>query len=634
METTAYPRSGRVFPCLLIFSLLLTAGFAHAQCPPLLPAPTGTGGDPGEALSVEHHFMHSSTHLQGFPSSEKIAAAIHQPGPTSSLAGMRTIVIVNNPSATLPLSVEIEYFDSTGALVATSNPAPIAPEGHYDEEATPLTGSPWGTVRVRKLTSDDPDFVGATLFHTYQIGIPVGGDDDADKAPIGEPGGEPGEYIFFTETHDTRIGAASMQQLQAPQDYATELFWGPLPLTTGATPVPGTASPLSWDFFNGNSPLIMVTNPNPFTINATIFIFDTNGATLSTTVALAPFQSFVDMTFFDNVIAAHNSGATFDLDALVWVIADSSVVGQGVMFDFFSDGAGVQEQDFMGRFRMGSTMLQNTRADSLVSPELVSEVGGVATNTLLGVANASFGDIGPVLVQYRDRTGTVVGAQTIPNFPVLSTLRLGPGSPGYPANQFAGSVTVSSCQPGLIGWNMKTTEHTGGPGSMSASEAGGGGFELRKAWGESLDGGNGSEPGIGISENAVLTQRKIGPLNRAAGDTTGFVPGYNHVYNNGVSNTGPYLYRFFDVPGVDWSNFMFFPGVTSGSTSFTYIDGAVPLVLPALPSSFINTRFEHIELGATGINALGGYLWQWSWYIPEPIGTGSYSGPGDIVPNF
>ncbi|MDG2334237.1 MAG: hypothetical protein P8Q97_08455 [Myxococcota bacterium] len=624
---------------------------------------------------------------------------------------MRTIVIVNNPDANLPLSVEIEYYNSAGVLVGTSTPLPIPPEGHYEEPAALLAGSPWGTVRVLKVSATDPDFVGATMFHTYQIGLPGGvvgtnfdlnrdggvglddvslalalvgsGADHTDPAcgdacladtnqdggvgmddvhailgamsgasagGAGSGGGEPGKNVFHSETHEHRIGAASMQQLQAAQDFATELFWGPLPLTKEATPIPGTASPLSWDFFNGNSPLIMVTNPNPYAVEATILIVDTNGAVISTMVPLAPFQSYVDMTFFDDVIAAHGSNAVFDLDALVWVSAQdpadgllSPVVGQGVMFDFFSGSPTPQNpsnQEFMGRFRMGSSMFQNTLAKTLVSPELVSEQSMIATNTLLGVANASLGDIGPVLVEYRNRSGAVVGSQSIPNVPALWTLRLGPESPGYPLAEFAGSVTVSSCEPGLIGWNMKTTEYPGAPDNALAS--GGNGFELRKAWGEALDGGNGPEPGGDISNAVFLPQEKVGPLNRASADQLlGAAPGYNHVFNNDVSNTGGYWYRFFDGFGFDWSTLTFFNGITIGSTSFTYIDGLPPLVqdvpspIPGIINSdFINTRFEHVERGGSGINALGGYLWQWGWYIPEPVGPSGYSGPGDIIPNL
>ena len=703
----------RTFLWFLACSLFLNAGILYAQCLPPLPSRTGTNQDNGEVLTTEHHFMHSSTHLQGFQYFEKVSAAIHLPGQSSSLAGMRTIVIVNNPDPNLPLSVEIEYYDSTGVLVNTSTPGPIPPEGHYEEPATALTGFPWGTVRVRKVSGADPDFVGATMFHTYQIGLPSGVDainldlnqdgglglddvalalallgsaaDSADPAcgvacladtnkdggvglddvqeilgamtgasATGVGSGEPGENVFYAETHEHRVGAASMQQLQAAQDFATELFWGPLPLTNQAAPPnPTFGSEWSWDFFNGNSPLIMVTNPNPYRVDVTISIVDTNAAVIATTVRLAPFQSYVDMTFFDDVIAAHGSNAVFDLDALVWVSAQnpvtgllSPVIGQGVMFDLFSGSATPQNpfnQEFMGRFRMGSSMFQNTLSKTLVSPELVSERFSVqsmiATNTLLGVANASLGDIGPVLVQYRNRSGVVVGSQNIQSFPAFSTLRLGPGSPAYPIAEFAGSVTVSSCEPGLIGWNMKTTEYPGAPDNALA--AGGNGFELRKAWGEALDGGNGAEPGGDISNAGILPQEKIGPLNRASLDSSlGSAPGYNHVFNNDVSNSGPYWYRFFDDLGIDLSTLTStspFSGLTIGSTSFTYIDGTPPLVVSVPPlqgSDFINTRFEHAYRGASGINALGGYLWKWFWYIPEPVGPSAYSGPGDVMPNL
>ena len=105
MDTITSLISARLFLCLLTCSLFLNTGILHAQCPPLLPSRTGENVDNGEVLTTEHHFMHSSTHLQGFKYFEKVPAAIHLPGPSSSLAGMRTIVIVNNPRHGAPLGI-------------------------------------------------------------------------------------------------------------------------------------------------------------------------------------------------------------------------------------------------------------------------------------------------------------------------------------------------------------------------------------------------------------------------------------------------------------------------------------------------------------------------------------------------
>ena len=174
---------------------------------------------------------------------------------------------------------------------------------------------------------------------------------------------------------------------------------------------------------------------------------------------------------------------------------------------------------------------------------------------------------------------------------------------------------------------------------------GGNGYEMRKAWGETLDGGNGAEPGAGYDSFVFFPKRKLGPLNRRSDREGAFSPGYNHVFNNGVPNTYNYFWDFFDASGNNLSapGPIFFPGLSAGSTSFTYIDGSpVPLVqlAPLNQSDFISSRFEHNLSGTTGINAIGGYLYSWeqgNWFLPPPLtppGGGKYAGPGDVVPSF
>lgn len=628
----------------LVFVFALSSSWAAPELraqpcilPPFIP-PTGITQDPGELLQPEeHHLMHSSTHLQGTPAYEKVTPVIHLPG-TGSLANMRTGVIVNNTSSIQVLNVIIEYIDPMGVVVGMTSPS-IAPDGHHIESATPLAGLPWGTVRVRTATADDPPFVGATIFHTYDVGVPTGGTPSSDIAPDPiEPKPYPGEYEYSQEPHLRRMGAASMQQLQVRQDDKNELFWGPLPVSNSASPIPGMASPLSWDFMNGNCPLIMVTNPSPNPITINVLVFDQFLNVLATYPrTLNGYASWVDMNFFEFFVSAHTNTMPYDLDMLCYVSSAYPIVGQGVMFDFFGQMTD-SNRAFLERFRMGSTMMSNTRASTLISPELVAETSVIATNTLMGIANVTFGDIGPVTVEYRDRNGAVT-ANVIPNFPAFSTLRIGPGSPGYPANEFAGSVTIRSCQAGLIGWNMKTTEHPGRPESPEATEAGVE-FELQKAWGEVLHGGNGVEPGaLGWPDQQTGFFRKLGPLNvvfRGDPGMTTPLPSYNHVFNNAVSNVNPYFFRFFDGPGVEQTDFgpQPFAGVRIGSTSFTYIDNTVPLVLNPTPYSFVNSRFEHLSPGVTGIDAIGGYIYAWPWseedmVIPPP--TGVYHGPCDVV---
>lgn len=611
---------------------------ASAQCilPPFIP-PTGATQDPGETMQPqEHHLMHSSTHLQGTPAPEKVLSAIHLPG-TGPLANARTGVIVNNVSSTLGLDVLIEYYDPNGGIVGVSTPPTIAPEGHHIESAAPLAGLPWGTVRVVTANADQPDFVGATIFHTYEIGRLVGGsggdptDPDANEEPEPEPEPEPEEYEYYEEPHLRRMGAASMQQLQVIQDDKNELFWGPIPISDMATPVGGMPTPLSWDFMNGVCPLMMVTNPSPNPITINVLVFDQAlNVIASYPRTLNGFATWCDLSIFDFFVSSHGTVSGYDFDLLFYVNSDDPIIGQGLMCDFWGEN-----MDFLARFRMGSTMMSNTRASTLISPELVSETTAIATNTLMGIANVAFVDIGPVTIEYRDRAG-VVTTNTIASFPPFTTLRIGPGSPGHPLNEFAGSVTIRSCQAGLIGWNMKTTEHAGAPWSDEAA-ATGLEFELQKAWGEVLHGGNGVEPGdLGFVDPGTGLQRKVGPLNVAFRGPVGMttpLPSYNHVFNNAVSNVNGYFFRFFDAAGVEFSTFQFFSGLRFGDTAFTYIDNTVPLVLNPTPYGFYGSCFDHITPGVVGIDAIGGYIYEWPWdddpVVPPP--TGVYHGPCDVV---
>lgn len=613
---------------------------AGAQCilPPFIP-PTGITQDPGETLQPqEHHLMHSSTHLQGTPASEKVAPGIHLPG-TGPLANARLGVIVNNVTSNQTLDVLIEYYDPSGNLVGVSTPPTIAAEGHHIEAATPLTGLPWGTVRVVKANDDQPDFVGATIFHTYEIGRLIGaggGDptdiDDASEEPEPEP--EPEEYEYYQEPHLRRMGAASMQQLQVMQPEKNELFWGPIPVSDMATPIGGSATPLSWDFMNGICPLMMVTNPTPNPITINVLVFDQAlNVIASYPRTLNGFASWCEMPIFEFLVNNHGAAIGYDLDLLFYVNSADPIIGQGLMFDFWGEN-----MEFLARFRVGSTMMSNTRASTLISPELVAETTSIATNTLMGIANAALIDIGPVTIEYRDRNG-VVTTNTIASFPPFTTLRIGPGSPGYPLNEFAGSVTVRSCQAGLIGWNMKTTEHPGAPWSDEAVEVGLE-FELQKAWGEILHGGNGVEPGdLGFVDPGFGLQRKVGPLNVAFRGPDGMttpLPSYNHVFNNAVSNVNGYFFRFFDGTGTEFSTFQFFSGLRFQDTAFTYIDGlTAPLVVNPTPYGFYSSRYDHVTPGVVGIDAIGGYIYEWPWdpkqdpIVPPP--TGVYHGPCDVV---
>ena len=630
----------------IVFALLATLHFSSAQIfaeedvPEEIPS-IGISEDPGEDLQpLEHHLMHSATHLQGTPAAEKVSAAIHLPGLNSPFSEMITFVIVNNPSTTQQLNGTIEYYDPNGALVGTS-PFRVDPEGHYRELATPLAGQPWGTVRVFKNTDGDPDFVGATVFHTYLIGVDpsvitnMGGNQEQLYF-----GGEPGvgEYTLVGQNHLTRVGAHSMQQLQVAQADRPVLFWGPLPFRNNF-------AGQEWDFVEGNAPLPMVTNPNPFPVNISIFVANDQGAAPPpvNTLTLQPFASFVDVGLFNTFVNAHNNGPAYDWNLGVLVIGDGPLVGQGILFDLF--GADPTSSDgnmrLLDRFRMGSAMMSNTSVTELVASDFVSEVGPIATNTLIGISNTSGQDIGPIDIEYRDRNGTLVATATQASLPPTQVIIIGPGVLNYPAGVFAGSVTVRSDRAGMTGWSMRSTEHPGPAGPNPDGETPVQ-FELRKAWGEVLDGGNGIEPGTGYEgiPSDGLT-RKLGPLNLVRTTLDGIRPraGYNVVYNDGVSNVGPYSFRTFLENGNEITDFSLqpFAGLAFEDTAFTYLDNLVPLVANPNGATFVNTKFEHENPRVSGVNAIGDYSWQWPWtngevYIGPPPGP-TYAGPGDVVPN-
>jgi hypothetical protein len=567
---------------MLGIALSLVSAFALAPIQPLSnpdcaepvdPVPSGVTVSPDNALDpAEYAFMHSSTHLQGLPATEKFAPGLfYNPTAISFFTGFSSAVVVDNPSTTSYALVSIQYYDQAGTLLGAPVSVSIAPQGHYAEGASrlldPASTTPgFGSARI---TADIP-IVGATLHHVVDIrGL-------RDPDPF-EP------------------GAACMQQLQAMQDDATQLWWGPLPYTTIS----------SKDFFNGNSPFCWIQNPNP--VPNTIRIdYSTNTGALVTGVpiTLPPYGSYLDTYPFFTFINWYLAGVGADLDLEIHVLSLDRLplVGEGVMTDFFGPGTDLIAG---ARWRMGSTLMTPNPGQVLVNPEFTFEAGGFI-ETLMGIYNAGSSSTGQLDIHYYDQAGAMIATDTIlaglaPN----QSLRIGHGlasTPNYPsATTFDGWVRIVACYPTsqLVGWSMR---EIGANPELWSPE-----YQFYKVYGEVLHAENAVEPGQGfaVSDLYGSFNRKISPLVKV--DPGWYWPGYTCFLNDAVSNVGPYLYRFFDASGFDATNYLPqpFPGVAWAATSFTYED---PLaIFGGVMSACVDVTTGPVK----GIDAIGDPLYEW-----------------------
>lgn len=544
----------------------------------------------------DHFWLQSSTHLQGFLATEKwVGGLLYLPPADTMFDGFTSAVIVDNPDDKVPTTVEIDYFSHTGSLISTSTPPPILPRGHYIEAAIPIGSTGVGSARVRVVSG--PGIVGAALHHSDTFA----GVTDPDEA-LG------GAVI---------AGLSSMEQLQKDQG-ATELWWGPLPVTRAT----------AWDFINDEVPFFWIVNPNGTmnTVQIDVTIYNqANGSVIGVipwrTVDIPPFGTLWEVSgshltdlgaalpgFFNRVTALYGASPDWDLVVHAYSLDDTSILGDGVMVDLYADPDGgpdpaQQDQDrddipplpVFTQFRMASTMLANSPQWELVNPDLSYEAGATGViQTLMGVANVGTTDAGPLRIAYFNRNGTSAGASSVASLPPNTSIRLGPGSPGYPTtNNFFGWARITACLPSadLIGWSVREVLDTGNP-------------HFHKAFGEILEGINGNEPGSGFA-TAAGDIRKVSPFVRVAG---GSWPGYTTFVNNSVANLDDYTLALFAPDDLGTGSSVAFAcgsvtydGLPWGFTSTTYED-PINTCFPAPNMSLhIDNTFGTIE----GIDVLG-----------------------------
>jgi hypothetical protein len=561
------------------------------QAPPDIFADPALFTNP--TVSNDYHWMHSSVHLQGSPTLQKWGACVFfnpdadQTSPVD-MSDFRSAVVVNNPSPTLTVNATITYRDPAGTTLAVI-PITLAPEATFVRGAVELRqfGPGIGSVEV---TADHP-IVGATIHHFGEMALSNG--------------------QTCVDPDDFSPGEGSMQQLQMSQDSSTTLFAGPFPASNSAAE----------DFLNGVLPLTCVLNPNPTpTTVAVNSVIAPSSPLTSFSVTLPPFGMFLDTSLWALGEPFYLSNpAPFNLDLLTSVKSNGNpILGDFLMVDVFgnSPGSNLVPCD---RMRMGSGMMQFSPALRLLNPEHV-ETGPFAipaglpatppVETMMGIANATGADIGPVNVQFFARTGGPAIA-TI-NFPTLLpgvVQRITPALFGIPQN-FAGWARVTACRPGLIGWTMREVMEQTNPFPVT---------QFRKVYGEELDGANGSEPGRGA--NVTTTDgnwiRKVAPLLRAAGNFSfpNWWPGYVNTANHTAANIGQYWHRFFTLPGA-LAGQQTFAGLRFANTSFTYVDPIVNLIAN---NTNISGRFDRATgSNAIGMEAIGDPLEEWN--IPMFLG--------------
>lgn len=582
-----------VSTALVTAALLLRAMAASAACPLTFIQPSGALDRPVATFpEFDFRFVHSSTHLQGNPQTVKWAGGLlYHPPAASGFNDFTSAVVVDNPDPVNALTVKIEYFDHDGGSPVATNTVSIPREGHHVEAATAL-GATSGVGSARISSTDGRKFVGAVLFQT----------------PCMKRNGFPNP-ICDTDGQPPRAGGSSMQQLQMNQG-ATELWWGPLPLSEIS----------KVDFFNREAPFLFVVNPddeldNRIRVDLTTYDRTTGivGPTFTwRNVTLPPHGTLLEKSgphltsspsngLWDEFFAQYQLLSQPDLDVMVHVVSEDNrpILGDGVMTDIYGDEPGTSppEQVAEIRFRMASHMLASTPVSRLVAPEFSFEPGGIV-QTLIGLWNAGTSTTGSILVQYFDRDGAVVSTGTIPPLAPNQSVRIEPGVFGYPTTAVGfGWVRINGC-PGnkLAGWATSEILPTGVR-------------QFHKAFGEILDGNGGLEPGPGfqVINSSGTWQRKVTPLTR-----TGAVDpwtGYMKFANTSVPNVNAYWYRFFDSTGFDCTNpaGQPFAGVPYAKTSTTYED---PQTFCS-PVTTVSGRVDTTRTGYKGITVIGDPFKEW-----------------------
>ncbi len=606
-----------------------TIGANPACLVPVDPVPSGTIDRPFAEVPTADSYLHSSTHLQGRRATVKWAGGLmHRPAVSTWFNEMTSALVINNPHPTQATAVLIDYFDHLGTLVGTTGPWTIPAEGFHTEAATPLAGSRGvGSARIT-VQGEGPEIVGAVLWHLARL-FDGAGFEVLDPDPnFDDPG----------------PGAASMQQLQVVQD-ATELVWGPLPVSSVST----------IDFFNGAQPILNVVNPNnaPNRVRVELSIHTIgSGATAQLVwrvVDLPPFGSLTDVLgahltdlgtndtkalwnqLFQRYLAFSTGNQASDSDYTLRVISedDLPILGDVVVTDIWGPvsksarnisvgGLGGIEpeprpQDNLllgGRFRMASSMLAPTPTWRLLNPDLTFDytpTNGVPDlrQTMMLVSNVGAADAGPVHIQYYDRDGNQLAAASVPSLLPDQTLRIQPGAHNYPStthNPF-GWARITACLPGaeLVGWSLREVR----PLDLLPAE-------YRKAFGELLVGNGGLEPGDSFASGDG-DLRKVIPLARVWLNNP--FPGDVTFGNFAGPQIGDYTWEFADGGGVDCSVGTVFNTVPFGSTSSTHVD---PNEISGCGTPFaenLNGRVDHDSGTIEGIDIIGDPLSEYD--IPD-----------------
>lgn len=583
------PRLRELFVALGLLLLFgVSVSFAVPSAIPVDPVPvpclieaqspsTGVTDRPANDYltpTADHAYLHSGTNLQGAPAHEKFAAGLFWfPPAPAEIASFQSVVVVTNPIPGTPANVTVDFFDQLGNPVGSSFFV-LAPEASRVVIARPLLSGPSATpgLGAARVTSTGAPIVGETVHHAGSV----------DLSGFG------GSLLVDTESF--HMGLNSLQQLQMAQVGKSTLWYGPMPFSTTV--------PL--DFLSGNAPMLQIVNPNPTPTTITLNYTSRNLTVVPPViVTLPPFGSHLDLTLWNLFLPSYLAGPVVDDDFRVVVAGTQPILGDALMIDLFGGTGGLSAGK---RFRMGSAMMANTPAVSLVNADLTFETASPGVDTMVGLFNPTIANVGPVSVRYFDRNGASLGADTFASFPRGTLARIGPGlpaSPNYPAAPvFAGWMEITACKAGLVGWTMRQGgEHTGGA--------------PKKTWGEELTGANGLEPGLGFSVNVAgqTFVRKVSPLVRT--DPSHWWPGYTTWVNDRAPNAGPYFFRFFNQAGADRTLLTGqpFAGLRFGATSLTYEDDLV------LPSGAINMSgrvdASTTPRGFDGIHVIGDPLVEW-----------------------
>jgi hypothetical protein len=565
------------------------------------PIPSGSTGEPGDTFTTQadYHWVHSGTQLQGKKAREKWGWGFWLPSaPQAQLFNrFRTVVIVNNPDPVNPATVDIEYRDTAGNLLQV-NTRNINPEGFWNEPASPLAlGNGLGTIRV-VAHDDSPPFVGATVHHSFRF------DGVQDYEPLTPP--------------DAHVpGLASMQQLQEPRNGASVIYGGPFPTTsTGAA---------THTFLRGNLPTFQVINPNNAVNTLGVTFYGSQSGTIVGPIAvtLQPYGSYIDLTLL-NALYNPATNAYFTPIHDDWIVlvnssSDLKVIGEELMLDFYDASLTP-----FSRFRMTSGMMATRPALYLYNSEMTYQTFGPPVHTISAISNVSSQDIGPVVIEYRDPRSGFFATDVLPSFPSGASQRIAPGEPNivnYPVPVWDGNIRIRACKGGLIGWSAREVEPDGSQ-------------QFRKAYGESLDGANLTEPGtsFAVTTLGLNLRRKVAPLDRCAlfGDFPPYWPAYTAVSNFSVPNVGTYYYQFFQPDGIPATDFTLqpFAGIRWAENSFTFEDGPNRVCLPPFIRE-TSGRVDHTNGSVKGIDVIGDPLYEWNLGIPQPP---VYTGPGDVVP--